>query len=104
FENLSGGQQQRLSIALALVGQPRVAILDELTTGLDPRARRRVWQLIREMRDAGTTVLLVTHSMEEAQQLCDRLAIIDAGTVRALGTPQELIGSGAAATVISFSP
>ena len=104
FENLSGGQQQRLSIALALVGRPRVAILDELTTGLDPRARRRIWQLIREMRDAGTTVLLVTHSMEEAQQLCDRLAIIDAGKVRALGTPQELIGSAAAATVISFAP
>ena len=104
FENLSGGQQQRLSIALALVGRPRVAILDELTTGLDPRARRQVWELIREIRNAGTTVLLVTHGMEEAHQLCDRLAIIDAGQVRALGTPQELIGRAAAATVISFTP
>ena len=104
FSNLSGGQHQRLSIALALVGRPQVAILDELTTGLDPRARRRVWQLIRRIRDAGTTVLLVTHAMEEAHQLCDRLAIIDAGQVRALGTPQQLIETAAAATMISFTP
>ena len=104
FGTLSGGQQQRLSIALALVGRPRVAILDELSTGLDPRARREVWSLVRDLRDSGTTVLLVTHGMEEAEELCDRVAIIDAGSVRAIGTPAELIGGAAAATVISFEP
>lgn len=104
FAALSGGQQQRLSIALALIGRPRVAILDELSTGLDPRARREVWQLVRDVRDAGTTVLLVTHAMEEAEQLCDRIAIIQDGRVRALGTPAELIGGASAATVTSFEP
>jgi len=104
FGTLSGGQQQRLSIALALVGRPRVAILDELSTGLDPRARREVWSLVRDLRDSGTTVLLVTHGMEEAEELCDRVAIIDAGSVRAIGTPAELIGGAAAATVTSFQP
>jgi ABC-2 type transport system ATP-binding protein len=104
FGTLSGGQQQRLSIALALVGRPRVAILDELSTGLDPRARREVWSLVRDLRDSGTTVLLVTHGMEEAEELCDRVAIIDAGSVRAIGTPAELIGGAAAATVTSFEP
>lgn len=104
FAALSGGQQQRLSIALALVGRPRVAILDELSTGLDPRARREVWQLVRDVRDAGTTVLLVTHAMEEAEQLCDRIAIIQDGRVRALGTPAELIGGVSAATVTSLEP
>ena len=104
FGRLSGGQQQRLSIALALVGRPRVAILDELSTGLDPRARREVWSLVRDLRDRGTTVLLVTHGMEEAEELCDRVAIIDRGTVRAIGTPSELIGGAAAATVTSFEP
>jgi len=102
FLDLSGGQQQRLSIALALVGRPRVAILDELSTGLDPRARRDVWRLVRDLRDRGVTVLLVTHSMEEAQELCDRIAIIDAGRVRALGTPDELVRTGTAATIVSF--
>jgi ABC-2 type transport system ATP-binding protein len=102
FAKLSGGQQQRLSIALALVGRPRVAILDELSTGLDPRARREVWQLVRDLRAGGVTVLLVTHSMEEAAELCDRIAIIDRGRVRALGTPEELVQSGGAATVTSF--
>lgn len=71
FRTLSGGQQQRLSIALALIGRPEVAILDELTTGLDPQARREVWQLVLEIRERGVTVLLVTHAMEEAQSLCD---------------------------------
>ena len=104
FGRLSGGQQQRLSIALALVGRPRVAILDELSTGLDPRARREVWSLVRDLRDHGTTVLLVTHGMEEAEELCDRVAIIDRGSVRAIGTPSELIGGAAAATVTSFEP
>ena len=104
FAKLSGGQQQRLSIALALLGRPRVAILDELSTGLDPRARREIWELVRELRETGVTILLVTHSMEEAQQLCDRIAIIDAGRVRALDTPDGLIRSAAAATVTSFVP
>ncbi|GIM62732.1 multidrug ABC transporter ATP-binding protein [Planomonospora venezuelensis] len=104
FGTLSGGQQQRLSIALALVGRPRVAILDELSTGLDPRARRDVWSLVRDLRDRGTTVLLVTHGMEEAEALCDRVAIIDRGRVRAVGAPSELVGGAAAATVTSFEP
>jgi len=103
FVTLSGGQQQRLSIALALVGRPRIAILDELSTGLDPRARREVWQLVRDLRATGVTVLLVTHSMEEAHELCDRIAIIDRGRVRALGTPDELVRSTRAATIITFS-
>ena len=74
---LSGGQKQRLSIALALVGNPKVAILDELTTGLDPEARRETWALIERMRDRGVTVILVTHFMDEAETLCDRLALIN---------------------------
>lgn len=102
FATLSGGQQQRLSIALALVGRPRVAILDELSTGLDPRARRDVWQLVRDLRRDGVTVLLVTHSMEEAQTLCDRIAIVDAGRIRALDTPDGLVRNAAAATTTSF--
>ncbi len=76
FAKLSGGQRQRLSIALALVGNPRIAILDELTTGLDPQARRETWDLITRIRDRGVTVLLVTHFMEEVERLCDRVAVI----------------------------
>lgn len=91
FGQLSGGQKQRLSIALSLVGNPRVAILDELTTGLDPRARRETWELIERIRDRGVTVLLVTHFMEEAERLCDRAVIIDAGRVIAVDTPAGLI-------------
>lgn len=102
FRTLSGGQQQRLSIALALVGRPKVAILDELTTGLDPQARREVWQLVRDVRERGMTVLLVTHAMEEAQGLCDRIAIINGGRVRVLDTPDGLIGRAATATITSF--
>jgi ABC-2 type transport system ATP-binding protein len=102
FGTLSGGQQQRLSIALALIGRPRVVVLDELSTGLDPRARREAWRVVRDLRERGVTVLLVTHSMEEAEQLCDRIAIIDAGRVRALGTPAELAATAGAATVTSF--
>lgn len=104
FAALSGGQQQRISIALALVGRPRVVILDELTTGLDPRARQEVWQLVRDVRDEGATVLLVTHAMEEAEHLCDRIAIIDAGRVRALDTPDGLIAGATQATTTSFDP
>lgn len=91
FRNLSGGQKQRLSIALALVGNPRVAVLDELTTGLDPQARRDTWELIERVRDRGVTILLVTHFMEEAERLCDRLALVDAGRVVALDTPAGLV-------------
>jgi len=91
FKKLSGGQQQRLSIALALIGRPRVAILDELTTGLDPAARRNTWQLVEEIRATGVTIVLVTHFMEEAERLCDRLALIDKGKVVALDTPAGLV-------------
>ncbi|MBL3665491.1 ABC transporter ATP-binding protein [Streptomyces sp. M2CJ-2] len=104
FGKLSGGQQQRLSIALALIGDPRIVVLDELTTGLDPRARRDTWQLIEDIRANGVTVLLVTHFMEEAQRLCDRIAVIDKGRVAALDTPAGLIRRSAGATVISFTP
>ena len=93
YAQLSGGQQQRLSIAVALVGRPRAVILDELTTGLDPQARRETWGLVEELRDGGTTVLLVTHFMEEAERLADRLALIDQGRLVALDTPQGLIDS-----------
>jgi ABC-2 type transport system ATP-binding protein len=99
FKALSGGQKQRVSIALALIGKPTVAILDEMTTGLDPQARRDVWDAIRAVRDAGTTVLLVTHFMEEAERLCDRLVLIDAGRIIAEGSPADLI----AATPGAFS-
>jgi ABC-2 type transport system ATP-binding protein len=91
FAKLSGGQKQRLSIALALVGNPRIAVLDELTTGLDPQARRATWDLVERVRDRGVTILLVTHFMEEAERLCDRLVVIDAGRVVAEGTPRGLI-------------
>ncbi|MFJ4536290.1 ABC transporter ATP-binding protein [Streptomyces tibetensis] len=104
FAKLSGGQKQRLFIALALVGNPRAVVLDELTTGLDPRARRDTWELIEDIRANGVTVLLVTHFMEEAQRLCDRIAVIDRGRVAALDTPAGLIRRSAGATVISFTP
>ncbi|MYR47502.1 ATP-binding cassette domain-containing protein [Streptomyces sp. SID5910] len=104
FAKLSGGQKQRLSIALALVGAPRIVVLDELTTGLDPRARRDTWELIEDIRAGGVTVLLVTHFMEEAQRLCDRIAVVDRGRVAALDTPAGLIRRSAGATVISFTP
>jgi ABC-2 type transport system ATP-binding protein len=104
FADLSGGQRQRLSIALALVGDPEVAILDELTTGLDPAARRETWDLIEDVRARGVTVLLVTHSMEEAEHLSDRLALIDQGQVVAVDTPSGLISRAAPATRIQFVP
>jgi len=91
FEHLSGGQAQRLSIALALVGRPRLAVLDELSTGLDALARRGIWEVVQEMREEGVTVLLVTHAMEEAERLSDRVAVIDAGRVVALDTPAGLV-------------
>lgn len=103
FKRLSGGQKQRLSIALALVGNPKLAILDELTTGLDPEARRETWSLIERMRDRGVTVILVTHFMDEAENLCDRLALINHGTVRALDTP-EAIAAQAGGSRVRFIP
>ncbi|MGW2230501.1 ABC transporter ATP-binding protein [Streptomyces formicae] len=104
FGKLSGGQKQRLFIALALIGNPKVVVLDELTTGLDPRARRDTWELIEDVRDSGVTVLLVTHFMEEAQRLCDRIAVIDKGRVAALDSPAGLISRAASSTVMSFTP
>src|SRR6476661_4362018 len=92
FMTLSGGQKQRLFIALALIHQPELVFLDELTTGLDPQARRAIWELVRDIRARGTTVLLTTHLMEEAERLCDRVAIIEHGRVIEMGTPAELIG------------
>lgn len=93
FSTLSGGQQQRLSIALALIGRPRIAFLDELTTGLDPSARRDIWEYLKLLREEGVTMLLVTHFMEEAQYLCDRVIIINDGHVIASGTPAEISSS-----------
>ena len=104
FEQLSGGQKQRLSVALALVGNPQVAILDELTTGLDPHARRDTWEVVERIRDRGVTIVLVTHLMEEAERLCDRIALIDAGRVVATGTPAELVARATAEQVLRFRP
>jgi ABC-2 type transport system ATP-binding protein len=91
YRKLSGGQKQRVSIALALVGSPRLVVFDELTTGLDPAARRESWRLVEELREAGVTVLLVTHYADEAERLCDRVALIQAGRLAACGRPEELI-------------
>jgi ABC-2 type transport system ATP-binding protein len=91
YRHLSGGQKQRLSIALALVGRPRVAILDELTTGLDPQARRETWQLIASVRERGVTVLLVTHLMEEAERLADRVAVFSRGRLIAVDSPAGIV-------------
>jgi ABC-2 type transport system ATP-binding protein len=104
FGKLSGGQKQRLFIALSLIGNPRVAVFDELTAALDPRARRETWQLVRDINSSGVTILLVTHFMEEAQFLCDRVAVFDRGRVAALDTPDALISSSDSSVVISFRP
>ncbi|MGW0501581.1 ABC transporter ATP-binding protein [Micromonospora sp. NPDC003241] len=104
YGKLSGGQKQRLSIALALVGNPRIAILDELTTGLDPQARRDTWGLIERVRDRGVTIVLVTHFMEEAERLCDRIAVIDQGRVAALDSPAGLVAAVAPEQRIRFRP
>jgi ABC-2 type transport system ATP-binding protein len=104
FGKLSGGQKQRLSIALALVGNPKVAMLDELTTGLDPQARRDTWELIEQVRDRGVTIVLVTHFMEEAERLCDRVALIDSGRVVAVDTPAGLTERVDADQRIQFRP
>jgi ABC-2 type transport system ATP-binding protein len=104
YAKLSGGQKQRLSIALALVGRPEIAILDELTTGLDPAARRDTWAVIEELRDSGVTILLVTHFMEEAERLADRVALIDSGKLVALDTPAGLIARADDEQRIRFRP
>jgi ABC-2 type transport system ATP-binding protein len=103
FETLSGGQKQRLAIALALINNPDVLFLDEPTAGLDPQSRRELHDVIRQTRAAGKTVLLTTHYIEEAQQLCDRLAVIDGGRIIASGTPAELIASAKAPPHVTFT-
>lgn len=103
YSRLSGGQQQRVSIAVALVGRPRAVILDELTTGLDPQARRETWGLVKDLRDSGVTVILVTHFMEEAERLADRLALIDQGRLVALDTPRGLVESAGLEQRLRFS-
>jgi ABC-2 type transport system ATP-binding protein len=100
---ISGGQKQRLAVACALVGDPELLFLDEPTTGLDPQSRRQLWEILREIRSAGRTVLLTTHYMDEAERLCDRVAIVDLGKVIALGTPRELIASLGGEHVIEFT-
>lgn len=102
-KNLSGGQKQRLAVACALVGAPELLCLDEPTTGLDPQSRRQIWEIIRRFRKSGHTVLLTTHYMDEAERLCDRVAIVDAGRVIAIGTPSELIASLGGEHVIEFT-
>ncbi len=101
--SLSGGQKQRLALACALVGDPRLLFLDEPTTGLDPQARRQLWELIGELRAGGRTIVLTTHYMEEAERLCDRVAIIDHGRAIALGTPRELVETLGADHVVEFA-
>jgi ABC-2 type transport system ATP-binding protein len=91
FKDLSGGQKQRFSVATTLINQPRIIFLDEPTTGLDPQARRSLWELIKEIRKRGTTVIITTHYMDEAEYLCDRIAIMDAGRIIALDTPDKMI-------------
>jgi ABC-2 type transport system ATP-binding protein len=102
FAKLSGGQKQRLFIALALLNDPDIIFLDELTTGLDPQARRAMWDLVKSIRDRGKTVFLTTHYMEEAEQLCDRVAVMDHGRIVALDTPGRLIDSLRAENSVVF--
>ena len=104
YRTLSGGQRQRLSVALALVGRPKIAVLDEMTTGLDPQARRDTWELIEGIRSRGVTIVLVTHFMEEAERLCDRVALIDNGRVVALDTPAALAERARGGRTMRFRP
>lgn len=103
FGGLSGGQRQRLFLALALVNRPRLVFLDELTQGLDAAARRQTWDLIEEVRADGTTVVLVTHFLDEAERLCDRVGVLDGGAMRFEGTPDELIGAAGGPTRVTFT-
>ncbi len=100
---LSGGQKQRLAIAIALVNEPELVFLDEPTTGLDPQARRRTWEVVKELRDRGKTIILTSHYMEEAEYLCDRLAIIDYGKIIAMDTPVRLVGQLGRKARINFT-
>ena len=93
FKQLSGGQKQRLSIAVGLVNKPQILFLDEPTTGLDPRARRNLWKLVAQIRASGTTIMMTSHYMDEAEELCDRLAIMDQGKISVMGSPDDLIDS-----------
>jgi ABC-2 type transport system ATP-binding protein len=104
FSALSGGWKQRLFLALALVGNPEVAFLDELTTGLDPRARRETWELIGQVRAAGVTVVLVSHYMDEVERLCDRVAVFGDGRIVALDTPTGLVAAASSEQVLRFRP
>src|SRR5699024_12320681 len=99
FERLSGGQRQRVSVALAMIGRPRMLILDELTTGLDPAARRRMWRTIEQLRHEGVTILLVSHAMDEVEKLCDRIVLLDAGRILTIGTPTDIVAETGAATL-----
>ena len=103
FASLSGGERQRLFLILALLNRPRLVILDELTQGLDPAARREVWTAVARLRDAGTTVLLVTHELDEAEALCERVVAMRSGRVLDAGTPAELVARHAGAAVVSFT-
>jgi ABC-2 type transport system ATP-binding protein len=100
---LSGGQKQRLAMACALLGDPELLFLDEPTTGLDPQARRHLWDLVDQLKQAGRTIILTTHYMEEAERLCDRVAIMDHGRIIALGTPQQLIASVGGEHIVEFA-
>src|SRR4029077_11020893 len=100
---LSGGQKQRLAIACALIGDPQLLFLDEPTTGLDPQSRRQLWDILRSLRSQGRTVLITTHYMDEAERLCDRVAIVDHGRVIALGSPIELIARLGGEHLIEFA-
>ena len=104
YASLSGGLKQRVSIALALIGSPEIVILDELTTGLDPRARRSTWDGVEKIRDAGVTVILVTHYMDEVERLCDRVMVLDRGRIAAIDTPQGLIRRNGSEQVMTFRP
>jgi ABC-2 type transport system ATP-binding protein len=104
YRSLSGGQRQRLSVALALIGGPKIAMLDEMTAGLDPQARRDAWELIEGVRDRGVTIVLVTHFMEEAERLCDRVALIDNGRIVALDAPARLAAQARGGKSVRFLP
>ncbi len=103
FASLSGGQRQRLFIALSLVNNPQVVFLDEMTTGLDPAARRMAWDLVRKVRDRGATVVLVTHFMDEAEHLCDQIAVLRGGHIRAIDSPANLISQYGSVTTVRFT-
>src|SRR6266571_5963731 len=104
YRSLSGGQRQRLPVALALIGRPKIAVLDEMTTGLDPAARRDTWDLIEGVRDRGVTIVLVTHFMEEAERLCDRVALIDRGRIVAIDSPAGLAQRAGGGQRVRFVP